>query len=211
MSLPKKLPPELGRKSGYVARNRARIIRATLELLGEQGVSTTIEEVAERAEMAPSSIYKHFSTKDELFIISMGTGFSEWQTWANEFANQYQTEIEQLIIPMRLIIRVQQTHPLYAQLISRNPDQVDALKFEVNKKLKAHITKLQKSKILDVPDMDLRFFNLVAVLSSILLKKIQDEKFTTKQAEKAIMIALQMVGLPEEITSPVFTLPIEVR
>jgi|688.fasta_scaffold152196_3 hypothetical protein len=68
---------------------------------------------------------------------------------------------------------------------------------------------MQKSNSLDLPDLDLRFLNLVAVLSSTLLKTISDDKFTTKQAEKSIMIALQMVGLPEEVTLPIFSVPLD--
>lgn len=205
----KKLPPEQGRKSHYVARNRAKIIKATQQLLGEQGQATTIEEVAERSEMAASSIYKHFATKEDLFNTAIASGFSEWQSWASEFASKYESDIEKLVIPMRLIVRVKQSHPIYAKLIGQNPDAVNALRFEVNQQLKAHLSKMQKSNSIDLPDLDLRFLNLVAVLSSTLLKTISDDKFTTKQAEKSIMIALQMVGLPEEVTLPIFSLPLD--
>jgi AcrR family transcriptional regulator len=64
----KKLSPETGRKSAYVARNRMSIINAALEVFAENGLHTTMDQVAEASVMAMSTVYKHFKDKDDVLI-----------------------------------------------------------------------------------------------------------------------------------------------
>jgi AcrR family transcriptional regulator len=60
----KPVPPELGRKAAYVARNREALLKSTQEVLAIKGEMVTIEDIAEHAEVAVSTIYKHFKDKD---------------------------------------------------------------------------------------------------------------------------------------------------
>lgn len=49
------------------ARTRERILSAAAEVLASRGyASTTLEAIAERADMKAGSLYCHFSSKDEL-------------------------------------------------------------------------------------------------------------------------------------------------
>ena len=52
--------PQTGRKSAYVARNRAAILRAALSVFARDGVDATMEDVADEAQVAMSTVYKHF-------------------------------------------------------------------------------------------------------------------------------------------------------
>lgn len=77
---PKKKPaPAFGRKSAYVARNRATIIDAALEVVAENGLHATMDQVAEASGMAMSTLYKHFKDKDELVITVLLEKFMEWE------------------------------------------------------------------------------------------------------------------------------------
>ena len=76
MPTPKK--PETGRKSAYVARNRAAILNATLVVLAEHGKEATVEQVAEQAQMALSTVYKHFKNKEELVIETILDSFENF-------------------------------------------------------------------------------------------------------------------------------------
>ena len=57
-----KKSPETGRKAAYVARNRAALIKSAQAIFAELGGAATIEEVAAHAEVAVSTVYKHFET-----------------------------------------------------------------------------------------------------------------------------------------------------
>lgn len=57
-----------------VVRSKAAIIDATIELLGERGVSdTTIEAIADRSGVAKTTIYRHWEGKPEVVIAAIGT------------------------------------------------------------------------------------------------------------------------------------------
>ena len=73
-----------GRKSAYVARNRVAIINAALEVFAENGLHTTMDQVAEASGMAMSTVYKHFKDKDELVATVLIEKFIEWEAWVTE-------------------------------------------------------------------------------------------------------------------------------
>ena len=56
-----------GRQAAYSARNRARLIKDAQIVLAEIGPSATIEQIAAHAEVSPTTIYKYFENKDQLF------------------------------------------------------------------------------------------------------------------------------------------------
>lgn len=57
----------MSKRSAAVEATRRRILEATMQLHGEQGVlDTSWEDIAERAEVAPATVYRHFPTLDEL-------------------------------------------------------------------------------------------------------------------------------------------------
>ena len=58
---------KMTKRAAAVEETRRRIVRATLDLHAEQGVSNTgWEEIAARAEVGVGTVYRHFPTFDEL-------------------------------------------------------------------------------------------------------------------------------------------------
>lgn len=67
--------PEVGTSEDpRVARSKASIIEATIELLGERGVAdTTIEAISERSGVAKTTIYRHWDNKPEVVVAALHT------------------------------------------------------------------------------------------------------------------------------------------
>ena len=62
-------PPRLGLRERKKARTRALIQEHALRLFREQGYeATSIEEIAEAAEVSPSTVFRYFPTKPDLVI-----------------------------------------------------------------------------------------------------------------------------------------------
>ncbi|MFJ9564428.1 TetR/AcrR family transcriptional regulator [Streptomyces fuscichromogenes] len=61
--------PQLGLRERKKIKTREAIRSATYELVGEQGWdATTIEQIAERAEVSPSTVFRYFPTKEDIVL-----------------------------------------------------------------------------------------------------------------------------------------------
>lgn len=65
------------RQRADAARNVERIIRAAREVYAEQGASAPIDEVARRAGVGISTLFRHFADKKELVRAALHQGFTE--------------------------------------------------------------------------------------------------------------------------------------
>jgi len=193
----KAVAPEFGRKGAYVLRNRAALLKSTQEVLANIGPEATIDDISEHSEMSISTIYKHFENKEILFAAAIGASFAEWESWKNEIIKDIEDELEQLVIPMRLFIRLKTTHPHYAQMVAKNFESVSMIVPVLGKEMALHVNRLVKSKVLQIDDVPLRIANLSAILAAALRSKLIDPKFSSVDAEASIKIGLEMLGLSE--------------
>ncbi|ALV38642.1 TetR/AcrR family transcriptional regulator [Streptomyces sp. NPDC001102] len=61
--------PPLGLRERKKIKTREAIRAATYALIGEQGYdATTIEQIAERAEVSPSTVFRYFPTKEDIVL-----------------------------------------------------------------------------------------------------------------------------------------------
>ena len=61
--------PQLGLRERKKIKTRIAIRDATYELIQEQGYdATTIEQIAERAEVSPSTVFRYFPTKEDIVL-----------------------------------------------------------------------------------------------------------------------------------------------
>lgn len=136
----KAVAPENGRKGAYVLRNRAALLKSTQEVLASIGPSATIDEVAEHAQISVSTIYKHFNNKEVLFTAAFLTAFADWEAWQQEILKSYKDDLELLVIPMRLFVRMTTTHPHYAEMISKNFEAISLIIPQIASEMGSHLS-----------------------------------------------------------------------
>ncbi|MFF2405399.1 TetR/AcrR family transcriptional regulator [Streptomyces sp. NPDC058092] len=62
-------PPTMGLRERKKLKTRIAIRRATYRLISEQGYdATTIEQIAEAAEVSPSTVFRYFATKEDIVL-----------------------------------------------------------------------------------------------------------------------------------------------
>ncbi|MGW2084780.1 TetR/AcrR family transcriptional regulator, partial [Streptomyces sp. NPDC001880] len=62
-------PPQLGLRERKKLRTRIAIRRATYRLIAEQGYdATTVEQIAEAAEVSPSTVFRYFPAKEDIVL-----------------------------------------------------------------------------------------------------------------------------------------------
>ena len=197
MATKKTSTPEAGRKSAYVARNRATIINAALEVLAEHGLHTTMDQVAEASGMAMSTVYKHFKDKDELVATVLIEKFIEWEAWVTEKNAANTDPLEQLVFPMRMFVRMTQTHPSQAKVLISHFGLIASITPMLQAQLINHVKDLKKAKILTVEDPTAAARNVHAVLTFAVINQITNPKATPTDADISIRTALSMLGISD--------------
>jgi AcrR family transcriptional regulator len=69
------------------ARNRARILQATREVLARDGLSAQIDEIARRAGVGTGTIYRNFPTRQALLEAVVADGVQQYTERARAFAD----------------------------------------------------------------------------------------------------------------------------
>ena len=195
---PKKKPtPALGRKSAYVARNRATIIDAALEVVAENGLNATMDQVAEASGMAMSTLYKHFKDKDELVSTVLLEKFMDWEVKATEKCAGLTDPLEKLVFPMRMFVRIPQTHPSQAKILLSHLSFMASIIPLLQAQLIEHLKELTKGKLLTPTDSAAAAKNIQGILLFSVVNQLTTPKSTVAEADMAIRTALSMLGLSD--------------
>ena len=189
--------PQTGRKSAYVARNRAAILRAALTVFARDGVDATMDEISEEAQVAMSTVYKHFKDKRDLITATTTLAFEEWESWVAKRIVEVSDPLEQLVMPMRLFLRAKVTHPEYAQLVAKNFGVVSQILPELTGTFTTRVNALTKAKVLNVENTPMASHNLLSVVVIQSVNQTLNPKATAAEGDLAIRIALSMLGISE--------------
>ena len=190
--------PEMGRKSAYFARNRARLIRAAQTCLAEHGFDVTVDQIAEAAEMSVSTVYKHFESKDLLLEVAEGELFGDWEAWALSTANQSDDSLEQFVIPLRLFFRVQSTHPDLGKFLKRNLEDLAPFSRRYDQSFRAHAEALLTAGVLRFDSPELRIRSFIACVLSAQASSLSNDSFDEAQADKAVELALMLLDVEKD-------------
>jgi AcrR family transcriptional regulator len=191
----KPTPANAGRKSAYVARNRAALLRATQQLLAEIGPDASIDQFAEAAEISVSTIYKHFENKEALIAAAYIEAFRDWELWADTQLEGIEDPLEDLVLPMRLFLRVKKTHPMYAAMSARNLADIPKYFHGTEEGLVEHIADLMKAKIIEIESPAIRIRSISACLLAGLADQLLNPATTEKDADATVEVILSILGI----------------
>lgn len=192
------IEPNVGRKSAYFARNRASLIKSAQEVLADIGPGATIEQIAEMAEVSVSTIYKHFENKDALFGTAIVEAMREWEKWAEKELSEIHDPLEELVFPMRMILRLGTTHPKQAKMIANNISDLPKYVPGISSGLRRHIETLIEKKILTLDNSAIRIQSLLACLQQAMVQQLTVPKPKQSDADIAVEIAITILGIPSK-------------
>ena len=197
MATKKAKTPQTGRKSAYVARNREAILKAALTVFAREGAQATMDDVSAEAQMAMSTVYKHFKDKHDLIASVTLHAFNDWEAWMQQQLPEVSDPLEQFVLPMRYFLRAKNTHPEYAQLVAKNFGVVSQILPTYLTQFSAQATTLVKAKLLTPENLNVAIQNLIAVLVLQLVNQVTNPKSTTADADAAVKVGLLMLGISE--------------
>jgi len=196
------------RQAAYSARNKARLITDAQEVLAEIGPSATIEQIAAHAEVSPTTIYKYFENKDELFIQALGELWHPWVTWS--FARSTTTDYFQAAIEgVRRLFRVKETHPFFAQVIHNTFKEMPEFFIKADEATAKRVfSELASAGQISNEDFELKFGLWTSMFFGLVTEVHVTETLTPAQADAGLAIALSVWGLSEAKAKKLTTGPL---
>ena len=203
-----KVAPELGRKGASVLRNRAALLVAAQKVLARLGRDATIEDFAVGADVSVSTIYQHFENKDALISSAVLSAFADWESWISAQVAEFEDPIVKFLIPMRLFVRVENTHPEYAALVRNNLDVVSSQLPLLTSGLANNILSLAAAGAITCDHIELRTQNLVAVILRVMQNCLENKDFGATKADLSLKLALEGFGIPTGSLQVAFAAPL---
>jgi AcrR family transcriptional regulator len=185
------------RQAAYSARNRARLIKDAQIVLAEIGPTATIEQIASYAEVSPTTIYKYFENKDELFVEALKEAWLDFISWANLHAAPGDM-LEITLDNGRKLLWARKSHPLYANMLhnclNQMPDFLVLSDKGVGKKI---FSALAASGDVKQEDFEKRFVLWTNLYTGLLKSVFVSEELSPSEAEVAFGIGLSVWGISE--------------
>lgn len=102
-------------------RTAAAILEAAESLIAERGDAGTIDQVAERADVAVGSVYNHFGSRDGLLMVLAERAFEANAQAMNAAYERRGTAVEQITAAANEFARFHQRHPELFRLLAFPP------------------------------------------------------------------------------------------
>jgi AcrR family transcriptional regulator len=193
----KKVAEPGGRQAAYAARNRAALLKAGQEVLAEIGPSATIEQLASHAQVSPTTIYKYFTNKDELFIQALGELWHGWISWAFEQSSTTDRFEASLTVARRLF-RARETHPLLAQVLRNTLKEMPDFFVQADEKTAKRVfTEFAATGKINGDNFETRFGLWTSIYSGLTAAVHVAESLSPEEADVALGIGLSVWGISE--------------
>ena len=197
-----------GRQAAYSARNRARLIKDAQEVLAEIGPSATIEQIASHAEVSPTTVYKYFENKDQLFIEALGEAWVGFLIWSSEIKTPGD-RFERTLDIGRRVFWARQTHPLFAQMLHNCLNDMSEIVILSDKgEGKNAFRAFAASGELKEDNFDERFILWNNLYNGLLKSVFVTEELSPEEANVAFGIGLSVWGVSEAKAKKIVSRPL---
>lgn len=194
----------VGHKDAYKARNRVALLKSAQLALAEVGLGATIEDLANKAQVSPVTIYNHFGSREEYLKEALDSFWQEWVQWAYDGRPEGEN-LETMMDVCRKMFRINQTHKLFGQVMNKTFNDsnfvIDALRPSVISVFKG----AAKKGGFDSEDLEMRIELWGHCMVGIFQGVYVTEKLSAEEADKALRVSLTLLKLDqkliEEITS----------
>ena len=197
------------RQAAYSARNRARLIKDAQIVLAEIGPSATIEQIAAHAEVSPTTIYKYFENKDQLFQVALGEAWIGFLIWAN-LLKAPGDRLERTLDSGRKLFYARKSHPLFAEMLhnclTEMPDLFSLADRGEGKKV---FKEIAASGELKADDFEKRFVLWINIYVGILKSVFVTKELSPAEADVALGIGLSVWGISEAKAKKLISRPLE--
>jgi AcrR family transcriptional regulator len=208
MAVKKKAAVPGGRQAAYAARNRAALVKAGQEVLAEIGPSATIEQLASHAQVSPTTIYKYFENKDELFVQAIAEMWMSWLQWSSS-ERAPGTRLEMTLDTGRKLFWARKTHPLFANMLHNSlVEMPNFLVLSDQGRGKIVFSEIAKAGEIKGDDFEQRYILWTNTYTGLLKSVFVYGELTPEEANIAFGIGLSVWGITEAKAKKIISRPL---
>ena len=186
--------PKPGRKDAYMLRARARYLRAAEEVIATTGPDATIEQFALHADVAIATLYKHFGSKEGLIKAAIMDAVHKWEAWQFEVLSHVTDPLEQLVLGLRLALRVGTTHPTLAVVMLRGRAAGYFDPREAGASFVANAHALAAAGVISGDDLELRCQSVVSAVAAEGARQVVSDA-DPADGDKVVELVLPLLGI----------------
>jgi len=196
------------RQAAYSARNRARLIKDAQLVLAEIGPNATIEQIATHAEVSPTTIYKYFENKEELFLEAVAEAWEGFVIWAN--SNMTPGDMLEITLDTgRKQFWARKSHPLWAKILHNCLNEMPDLLLLADKGAgKKIFSVLAANGDVKQEDFEKRWIIWANLYSGLMKSIYVTEELSPSEAEVAYGIGLSIWGISEAKAKKLISRPL---
>jgi len=172
------------------------------------GPSATIEQLAAHAQVSPTTIYKYFQNKDELFLIAFNDLWEEFLKYSSEHASPGDP-FDRLLDVGRKLFRAKQSHPLFAQVLHNSVSEISTYLIDADRGTgKEVFRKFAAKGVIKKEDFDERWILWTNIVSGLLVSVHAKEELSPEEADIAYGIGLSVWGISEAKAKKIISRPL---
>lgn len=185
------------RQSAYIARNRRELLHCGQKILAKFGPTATIEEIISISQVSPTTIYKYFESRENFLAMAQLSLWQEWEDWASGASQEISDPLERFINPIRLLIRVNATHPQLAQSLGNQTNSPEFLIKHLSENSSKIALTLAKAGVVSSESQEARFLLFSYAVVAIIKIAITGASLNSAECEKMLVIAMGLLGISE--------------
>jgi AcrR family transcriptional regulator len=194
---------------GYTAHNersRAAFLHDGVKVLEAFGPYATTSQIQSITGVSPTTLYRYFKNRETFLSESFGSIWLPWIEKSRDLVAKFDDELIDLVLPMRMILGLNQTSPSLAAIMSHKDFQLQSAFPEFQNDWVSHYISLVKAGVLPNEQAEARILPFSGAMLALVKSAFQG--LDPQQANEGFKVALSMLNLSNAQIKKVMQVPL---
>jgi len=180
------------------AATRAQLVAAAQDLLAEEGTAFSVQQAADRADLALATLYNHFPSKHELVTTAAMEAAATVETYLQAATSGIDDPLARLALRGRLHGRLLETHPREARVLLATALEVAAEESPMRAETLRLAHEVAESRGIPADDVLLIGQMAFATNQHLMAHQLADPRHGTDDVVRLVAMLMRMAGLTEK-------------
>ena len=198
--------PNPGGYTAHNERSRAAFLRDGQAILERFGLHATTQQIQSVTGVSPSTLYRYFENRETYLSESFESIWFPYIQNCLEISAKFDDELVSMVLPMRMVLNLKQTHPQLAAIIGHKDFILDWFFEKVGEDWLSHYRSLVSSGMLPGDMTEARVIAFTGAGAQLVKSAIQG--MDPDQASAGLGFALSILGLSKAQIARIMKVPL---